>query len=113
MTSALQPGVGDLAGEEVEEALQLVGISAERRRQLDRVGILRVLDRAHVELKLVAVALNAAEDAHGVALGKPAVEQIDVVPDAALDTAAADRRARARGSRSRVRVLRRRLRATA
>ena len=79
----------DLAGEEVEEALQLVRVAPERRRQLDRVGVLGRLDCAHVELELVAVALHAAQDAHGVALGEAAVEEIDVVPDAALDAAAA------------------------
>ena len=78
----------DLAGEEVEEALQLVGIAAERGRQLGRVGALGRLDRPHVELELVAKALHAAEHAHGVSLGEPAVEEIDVVPDAALDAAA-------------------------
>ena len=80
--------MGDLAGEEVEEALQLVGIPAHRRRQLGRVGVLGGLDRAHVELKLVAEALYAAEHAHGVAFGEPAVEEVDVVPHAAFDTAA-------------------------
>ena len=78
----------DLAGEEVEEAFHLVRVAPKRRRQLDGVGALRRLDRAHVELELVAVALHTAQDAHGVAFGKPAVQQIDVVPDAALDAAA-------------------------
>ena len=78
----------DLAGEEVEEAFQLVGVAPERRRQLDRVGILSVLDGTYVELQLVAVALDAAEDAHGVTLGKTAVEEVDVVPDTSLDAAA-------------------------
>ena len=63
--------VRDLAGEEVEEALQLVGIAAQRGRQLDRVGVLGRLDRAHVELKLVAEALDPAEHAHGVAFAEP------------------------------------------
>ena len=102
----------DLAGEEVEKALQLVGVAPERRRQLDRVGILGRLDRAHVELQLVAVALDAAEDAHGVTLGETAVEEVDVVPDASLDAAAGidELERQVVGA---VRVLRRRLRATA
>ena len=97
---SIQPGMCDLAGEEVEETLQLVGIPAERGRQLGRVGALGGLDRSHVELKLVAVALHAAEHAHGVALGEPAVQEIDVVPDPA-SMRPLGRRARARDSRRR------------
>ncbi len=113
MTTRLQARMGDLAGEEVEEAFQLVRVAPKRRRQLDRVGALGRLDCAHVELELVAVALHAAQDAHGVAFGEPAVEEIDVVPDAALDSATAvdELQRQVVGRRSRVR--RRRLRATA
>ena len=59
-----------------------------RRRQLRRVGVLGRLERAHLHLELAAEALDAAEDAHGVALGEARVEQLDVVPDARLDPAA-------------------------
>ena len=45
----------------------------------------RGLDRAHLELEPVAEALDAAEHAHGVALGEAPVEQLDVVPDPRLD----------------------------
>ena len=80
--------MGDLAGEEVEEAVELVGVAAHRRGEAGRVGVRGGLDRADVELEPVAVALDAAEHAHGVALGEPRVEQVDVVPDARLDAAA-------------------------
>jgi hypothetical protein len=43
------------------------------------------LERAHVELQPVAELLDAAEHAHGVALGEARVEQLDVVPDARVD----------------------------
>ena len=41
-----------------------------------------------VELKLVAVALDPAEHAHGVAFCEARVEQVDVLPDPALDPSA-------------------------
>ena len=46
------------------------------------------LERADVELEPVAEPLDAAEHAHGVALGEPRVEQLDVVPHARLDAPA-------------------------
>ena len=75
----------DLAGQELEEAVELVRVAAHRRREAGRVGVGRRLDRAHVELEPVAVALDAAEHPHRVALAEARVEQVDVVPDARLD----------------------------
>ena len=45
----------------------------------------RLVERAHVELQPVAEPLDAAEHAHGVALGEARVEQLDVVPHARVD----------------------------
>ena len=87
-TTRREPGVRDLAGEEVEEAVELVGVAAHRRRQLGRIGVGRRLDRAHLHLQPAAEPLHASEHADGVALGEAAVEQLDVVPDARLDPAA-------------------------
>ena len=87
MTTPCRPGCA-ISPARKSRKLQLVRVAPKRRRQRDRVGALGRLDRAHVELQLVAVALDAAQDAHGVALGEPAVEEIDVVPDSALDAAA-------------------------
>ena len=84
-TTAARPGVRDLAGEEVEEAVELVGVAAHRRRQLRRVGVRCRLDRPHLHLEPAAEPLDASEHAHGVALGEAAVEQLDVVPDPRLD----------------------------
>ena len=80
--------VRDLGGEELEEAVELVGIAAKGRGERGRIGVLRSLDRAHLNLELPAEALDAAEHPHGVALGEALVEQIDVVPDARFDSAA-------------------------
>ena len=79
VTTAFSPGC-EISPARKSRNLQLVGIPAERGRQLGRVGALGGLDRSHVELKLVAVALHAAEHAHGVALGEPPVQEVDVVP---------------------------------
>jgi hypothetical protein len=77
--------VGELAREELEKAVELVGVAAvpgsQRRRSLPG----RRLDPADVERVAVAVALDAPEHAHRVTLGEARVEQLHVVPDAALD----------------------------
>jgi uncharacterized protein (DUF1015 family) len=80
--------VRDLGGEEFEEPVQLVRVAAKRRRQLGRVGVLGRLDGAHLHLELPAEALDASEDADGVAFAEALVEQIDVVPDARIHAAA-------------------------
>ena len=74
----------DLLDQELEEALQLGGVAAQRRRQRRRVDV-GCLERAHVELEPVAELLDAAEHAHRVALAEPPVEQLDVVPDPRVD----------------------------
>ena len=78
----------DLAGEELEEAVELVGVAAQRGRQRRRIGVRRGLERAHLHLQPAAEPLHAAEHAHGVALRETAVEQLDVVPHARVDPAA-------------------------
>jgi len=83
-----QAGVGDLGGQELEEPFELVGVPAHRGRQLGGVEAFGGLDGAHFQLEAVAEAVDPSEDAHGIARGEAAVEQIDVAPDARLDTAA-------------------------
>ena len=75
----------DLSGEELEKAVQLVGVSAKPGRKRRRVGVFRGLERAHLELEPVAEALHAPEHAHRVALAEAAVQELDVVPDPRLD----------------------------
>jgi hypothetical protein len=79
-----QARVGDLGGQELEEAVQLVDVAARLRHELGRVVVGR-LERAHLELEPVAEALHAAEHADGVALAEALVEELDVVPDTRLD----------------------------
>jgi uncharacterized protein (DUF1015 family) len=81
-----QPRVGDLTREELEKALELVGVPAQLRRKARGV-VVGGLDRADLELKPVVEALHPPEHADGVALGEAAVEQLDVVPDPSLDAA--------------------------
>ena len=65
---APQRRVRDLVGEEVEEAVELVGVAAHRRGERGGSVSARGLERADVELEPVAEALDAAEHANGVAL---------------------------------------------
>ena len=87
-TVARSPWMGDLGGEELEEAVELVRVAPHRGREPRRVVVGRGLDRAHLELEPVAEALDAAEHANRVAFAEARVEQVDVVPDASLDAAA-------------------------
>ena len=78
--------MGELGRQELEEAVQLVRVASQPRRQPRRIRVGR-LDRADLELEPVVEALDPAEHADGVALGEAPVEQLDVVPDPALDPA--------------------------
>ena len=80
--------MGDLGGEELEEALELVGVAAHRRRSAAGSTPCAGSSVPHVELEPVAELLDPAEHAHRVALREARVEQLDVVPHARLDAAA-------------------------
>ena len=80
-----EPGMCDLAREEVEKAVELVRVAAESRRQLGRVGLGGRLDRSYLHLQPAAEPLHATEDTDGVARREASVEELDVVPDARLD----------------------------
>ena len=101
----------ELAGEELEEAVQLVRVAAHPRREPGRI-LLGRLDRADLELQPAVEALDAPEHADGVALREAPVEQLDVVPDPRLDPAARVDELE-HEVRSALRVRRRCLRATA
>ncbi len=83
-----EAGVRDLGGEELEKAVQLVGVPAQRRDECCGIRVGRRFQRAHLHLETPAEALDAAQDAHGVALREASVEELDVIPDAGVDLAA-------------------------
>ena len=78
----------DLRSEELEEAVELVRVAPQRRREVRRIRVLRGFDGAHLHLEPSAEALDPPEDPHGVALGEALVEQLDVVPDPRFDATA-------------------------
>jgi uncharacterized protein (DUF1015 family) len=81
-----EPGMGELGRHELEETVELVRVPPQPRRQPRGIGVRR-LDRPNLELQPVVEALDPAQHANGVSLGEAAVEQLDVVPDPALDAA--------------------------
>jgi Protein of unknown function (DUF1015) len=83
----LQTRMRDLAGEELEETLELVGVAPDCGREPCRVG-LRRLERPDLELEAVAKPLDAAEHADGVAFGKAPVEKVDIAPHPGVDSPA-------------------------
>ena len=78
----------DLAGEELEEPVQLVRVTAHRRDERPRVALRRRLERPHLHLQAAAEALHPAQHPHRVTGFEAAVEQLDVVPHARLDAPA-------------------------
>ena len=80
-----EPRVGDLRGEELEEPVELIGISAETRGEGGRIGILGGLDGAHLHLELPPEALDAPQHPDRVALREAGIEQVDVAPDSRVD----------------------------
>ena len=77
----------DLAGEELEEPVELVDIAPGFGDEGSRIGLGR-LERSHLELEAVAEALHPPQHAHGVALAETFVQQVDVAPDSCVDPAA-------------------------
>jgi len=85
---APQRVVVHLGDEELEEPLELVGVTPQAGRQSRRVDVLGRLERPYLDLELVAKALDAAEHADRVARLESSIEQFDVVPDPRSDPAA-------------------------
>jgi hypothetical protein len=70
---------------QVSRAVELIQVPVGDRQERGRVGRLRLGDRADLELELVAEALDAARDAHEVALLEAAGEHVGVAERAAGD----------------------------
>ena len=85
---AAQRVVVHLSDQELDEALELVRVPAQARRQPRRIDVLRGLERPHLHLELVPEPLDAAEHVHRVARLEPSFEHVHVVPDARGDPAA-------------------------
>ena len=93
-----------LAGEVLEEAVELVDVAVGDGQERGGIGLLRAGDRAHVDLELVAEALDPPRHAHEVAAFETARQHVRIPERAGLDRARAVaqferqiRRARARG----------------
>jgi uncharacterized protein (DUF1015 family) len=80
-----QAGVRDLAGEELEEAVELGGVAAHCGRERGRVEVFSGLERTHLELQPVSETVDSAEDPDGVTFGEAAVQEVDVGPDSGFD----------------------------
>ena len=80
--------MGNLCCEELEEAVELVGVATERGGEVGRIGVVHRLDGPDLHLQSPTESLDASQDAHRVALAESLVEQLDVAPDSRLDATA-------------------------
>ena len=81
--------VVDLAGEVLEEAVELVEVAVGDGQEGRRIRLLGPCDRPHLELQLVAEALDAPGDAHEVAALEAPREHVRVAERARVDRARA------------------------
>jgi hypothetical protein len=84
-----QRDVHDLAGQEVDEPVQVLDVAARSRHELQRVAVGQPLDAPHHELRAAAVVLGLGQHAHRVALAEALVEHRGVLEHHAPDTARA------------------------
>src|SRR5215207_1728387 len=70
----LQAEMPELATEELEKAVELVGVAPESRGKSRGVLALGRFERTHVELKAVSILVDSPEHAYGIALAEAAVE---------------------------------------
>ena len=79
--------MSDLAGEELEEPLELLDVAARLGNERRRIR-LSGLERSHLELETVSETLHAPQHVDRVTFAEALVEQVDVAPDARVDPAA-------------------------
>jgi Protein of unknown function (DUF1015) len=80
----VQLGMGDLAGEELEEPVELLDVAPGLRDKRCRIG-LGGLEGPYLELEAIAEALHPPQHVHRVALAETFVQQVDVAPDSCVD----------------------------
>ena len=83
----VQLGMGDLAGEELEEPVELLDVAPGLRDKRRRIG-LGGFEGPYLELEAVAEALHPPQHVHRVALAETLVQQVDVAPDSCVDSPA-------------------------
>ena len=110
LQQAAVAGIVDLAREVLEEAVELVDVAVGDREERGRVGALGARDRAHLDLQLVAEALDAARDPHEVAALEAAGQHVGVAERARPRSRPCGRAARARGTATPERAVSRSLR---
>ena len=90
-SSDLSAGVIHLAGEVLEEAFELVAVTVGGGQEARRVGLLAAgaLDRAQLDLELVAIALHAPAHAHELAPLEAPGEHVGIAEGAGANRAAA------------------------
>ncbi len=77
--------MGDLAREELEESLQLVGVAPQAGRKVGGVRPGGRLERSYLHLESPSEPLDAPQHVYRIPLLEAAIEQLDVVPDPRLD----------------------------
>ena len=75
----------DLAGKELKEAVELLGVAPQRGNERAGICVRCRLQRANLQLQPATEPLDATQHPHCVALPEPLVQQLDVVPHARLD----------------------------
>jgi hypothetical protein len=82
-----EAGMRDLAGEKLEEAVELLDVSARLRGERRRICLGR-LESPHLELESIPEALDAPEHPDRVTLAEAFVQEVDVAPHSGVDAAA-------------------------
>ena len=83
-----QPRMGHLRSQELQEPVELRGVSAQSRGEIRRIRLLGGLQGTNLQLKPVAEALDETEHANSVPFAEAAVQQLHVGPDPSLNAAA-------------------------
>ena len=75
----------DLAGQELDHAVERLGVAARPRHEIEGVAVGQPLQVAQLELEAAVVAPHPAQHADRVALVEPLVDQVHVGPEHSRD----------------------------